>query len=136
MGSLFKSLVEDLLGQIEFYGAGLRDVVIDGVLCREDGGYITPRTAFGTLEAASPGEVPRPARPMVSDDATQGVVLRRSCSVPESLPRATRCVSKARSLFVGFRALHPRRRSLVPGQIVQAHKEIKTSPLIPCSHQP
>ena len=77
VGSLFADLVEDLLGQIEFYGAGLHDVVIDGILRREDGGYIAWGYASGTLEAASPGEVPRLlGSPMVSDDATQGVVLQ------------------------------------------------------------
>src|SRR5688572_16373009 len=76
VGSLFADLVEDLLGQIEFYGAGLHDVVIDGVLRREDGGYVAWGYASGTLEAASPGEVARLlGAPVVSEDATQGVVL-------------------------------------------------------------
>ena len=77
LASLFADLVDDLLGQIEFFGAGLHDVVIDGVLRREDGGYIAWGYASGTLEAASPGEVPRLlGAPMVSDDASQGVVLQ------------------------------------------------------------
>ena len=53
LGSLFADLVQDLLGQIEFFGGGLHDVAVDGVLRREDGGYIGWGYASGTLEAAS-----------------------------------------------------------------------------------
>jgi hypothetical protein len=76
LGSLFADLVEDLLGQIEFFGAGLHDVVIDGVLRRQDGGYVAWGYASGTLEAMPPGEVPRLlSMPEASQGATAGVIL-------------------------------------------------------------
>jgi hypothetical protein len=77
LGSLFADLVEDLLGQIEFFGGGLHDVALDGVLRREDGGYVGWGYASGSLEAASPNEVPRLLDvPTVNDDAIQGFVLQ------------------------------------------------------------
>ena len=83
LGSLFADLVEDLLGQIEFFGTGLRDVAIDGVLRREDGGYVAWGYASGTLEAASPGEVPRLlGAPVAREDTTQGVVLHATLQRP------------------------------------------------------
>ena len=83
LGSLFADLVEDLLGQIEFFGGGLHDVALDGVLRREDGGYVAWGYASGTLEAASPGEVPRLlGTPMASEGATQGVVLHATLQRP------------------------------------------------------
>jgi hypothetical protein len=77
LGSLLADLIEDLLGQIEFFGGSLHDVALDGVLRRDDGGYIGWGYASGSLEAASPDEVPRLLGvPTVKEDAIQGVVLR------------------------------------------------------------
>src|SRR3954447_15840268 len=59
LGSLFGDLIEDLLGQIEFFGGGLHDVTVDGLLRGEDGGYICWGYALGTLEAVSTGAIPR-----------------------------------------------------------------------------
>ena len=74
--SLFADLVEDLLGQIEFFGAGLHDVTVDGVLRREDGGYVGWGYASGSLEATSPSEIPRLlGTPTASEGANQGIVL-------------------------------------------------------------
>ena len=83
LASLFADMVEDLLGQVEFYGGGLHDVAVDGVLRREGGGYVGWGYASGTLEAASPGEVPRLLdTPTASEDGIQGVVLRASLQRP------------------------------------------------------
>ena len=83
LGSLFADLVEDLLGQIEFFGGGLHDVAIDGVLRREDGGYIGWGYASGTLEAASRGEVPRLlGAPTASEGANAGIVLHATLQRP------------------------------------------------------
>src|SRR5215213_5388367 len=49
LGSLFADLVEDLLEQIEFFGGGLHDVAVDGLLHREDGGYVGWGHALVTL---------------------------------------------------------------------------------------
>jgi hypothetical protein len=82
LASLFADLVEDLLGQIEFFGGGLHDVALDGVLRREDGGYVGWGYAFGTLEAVSVGEVPRLlGRPTASESVAQ-VVLHASLQRP------------------------------------------------------
>ena len=83
LASLFADLVEDLLGQIEFFRGGLHDVAVDGVLRREDGGYVGWGYASGTLEAASSGEVPRLlGAPATSDDGSQGITLRATLQRP------------------------------------------------------
>jgi hypothetical protein len=75
-GSLLADLIEDLLGQIAFFGGGLHDVALDGVLRRDDGGYVGWGYASGSLEAAASDEVPRLlGMPTVNEDAIQGVVL-------------------------------------------------------------
>ena len=83
LGSLFADLVEDLLGQIEFFGNGLHDVALDGVIRREGGGYVGWGYASGILEAVSPGVVPRLlATPTVSEGGAAGVVLHASLQRP------------------------------------------------------
>ena len=59
LAGLFADMAEDLLAQIEDFGSGLHDVVVDGVLSREGGGYIGWGYASGTLEPASRSTVPR-----------------------------------------------------------------------------
>src|SRR5918995_3905709 len=77
LGSLFTDLIEDLLGQIEFFGGGLHDVALDGVLRREDGGYVGWGYASGSLEAAAPDEVPRLlGMPTVYETGIQGVIVQ------------------------------------------------------------
>jgi hypothetical protein len=76
LASLFGDLIEDLLGQIEHFGDGLHDVVLDGLLRREDGGYVAWGYASGTLEAASPGAGPRLlGTPTASEGTAPGVIL-------------------------------------------------------------
>jgi hypothetical protein len=83
LGSLFADLVEGLLEQIEFFGGGLQDVAVDGVLRREDGGYVGWGHASGTLEAAPPVEVPRLlGMPTASEGIAPGVVLHASLHRP------------------------------------------------------
>jgi hypothetical protein len=77
--SLFGDLVEDLLSQIEFFGDGLHDVVLDGALRRENGGYVAWGHASGTLDAAREVVIPRlVGRPTVSQGAEPGIVLTAS----------------------------------------------------------
>lgn len=83
LGSLFGDLVEDLLEQIEFFGGGLHDVAVDGVLRREDGGYVGWGHASGTLDAAPPAANPRLlGTPTVSEDTASGVVFDASLQRP------------------------------------------------------
>jgi hypothetical protein len=83
LGSLFGDLVEDLLGQIEFFGDSLHDVVLDGVLRREDGGYVAWGHGAGPLKAASPSVVPRLlGPPTISEGADPGVVIHASLQLP------------------------------------------------------
>jgi hypothetical protein len=83
LASLFADLVEDLLEQIEFFPGGLQDVAVDGVLRREDGGYVGWGYASGTLEAASSGEVPHLlGAPTANEDAIQGVVVHATLQRP------------------------------------------------------
>ena len=83
LASLFADLVDDLLGQIEFFGGGLHDVALDGVLRREDGGYVGWGYATGSLEAASPDEVPRLlGMPTVYETGIQGVIVQATLQRP------------------------------------------------------
>jgi hypothetical protein len=80
---LFGDLVEDLLSQIEFFGGGLHDVVLNGVLHRENGAYIGWGHASGTLDAAPQIEVPRLlGTPTASHGAEPGIVLTASLQRP------------------------------------------------------
>jgi hypothetical protein len=82
-GAYFGDLVEDLLGQIEFFGDSLHDVVLDGVLRREDGGYVAWGHGAGPLEAASPSVVPRLlGPPTISEGADPVVVIHASLQLP------------------------------------------------------
>jgi hypothetical protein len=83
LGSLFAALVEDLLEQIEFFGGGLHHVTVDGVLRREDGGYVGWGYASGTLDAAPPAVSPSLlGTPTVSESATQDIVLHATLHRP------------------------------------------------------
>jgi hypothetical protein len=74
--SLFADLIEDLLGQIEFFGAGLHEVTVDGVLRRDDGGYVGWGYASGSLEATTTGDIPRLlGASAANEDTTQRIVL-------------------------------------------------------------
>ena len=77
--SLFSDLVEDLLSQIEFFGTGLHDVVIDGVLRRENDGYVGWGHASGTLDATPQVVMPRLlGRPAISRGAGPRIHLAAS----------------------------------------------------------
>ena len=83
LGSLFADLVDDLLGQIEFFGGTLHDVAVDGVLRREDGGYVGWGYASGSLEAEWRGAVPRLlGTPTASEGATQSIIIRATLQRP------------------------------------------------------
>ena len=83
LASLFADLVEDLLEQIAFFGGRLHDVVVDGVLRREDGGYVGWGHASEALDAAPTVAVPRLFNaPMASEDAATGIVLHASLQRP------------------------------------------------------
>jgi hypothetical protein len=83
LGNLLADLIQDLLGQIEFFGGGLHNVAVDGVLRREDGGYIGWGYASGTLEPMPPTAVPRLlGTPTVSEGVTQVVVIHATLQRP------------------------------------------------------
>ena len=76
LAGLFADMAEELLGQIEDFGHGLHDVVVDGVLRREGGGYIGWGYVSGTLEAASPADVPRLLSAPTVVEEGQRIVIR------------------------------------------------------------
>jgi hypothetical protein len=76
LGTLFAALVEDLLDQVAHFGPGLDDVVLDGLLRRDDGGYVAWGYVSGNLETAPRDDVPELfGAPIVTDD-DQGFVVR------------------------------------------------------------
>jgi hypothetical protein len=80
---LFGDLIEDLLGQVEFFGGGLHDVVLDGVVRREDGGYVGWGHVSVTLEAGPHVVVPGLlGTPTVTQGAEPGIVLSASLQRP------------------------------------------------------
>jgi hypothetical protein len=58
LAALFADLLEDLIAQVEFFGTGLDDVTLDGVLRGDDGRYIAWGYATGSLEPAASIEPP------------------------------------------------------------------------------
>jgi hypothetical protein len=84
LAELFVDMAEDLLGQIEHFGSGLEDVVVDGVLRRERGGYSGWGYASGTLEVVSRSDVPRlHSVPTVIEEGARVVIrarLHRTCT--------------------------------------------------------
>jgi hypothetical protein len=82
LGSLFADLIDDLLEQIEFFGGSLHDVAVDGVLRREDGGYIGWGRASGMLDTASPVVIPRRVGTATASEDAAGVVLHASLQRP------------------------------------------------------
>ncbi|MBW3631426.1 MAG: hypothetical protein KY456_00220 [Chloroflexi bacterium] len=84
LAELFVDMAEDLLAQIEHFGSSLDDVVVDGVLRTERGGYSGWGHASGTLEVASPSVAPRLLSvPKVIEEDTRVVIrarLHRTCT--------------------------------------------------------
>jgi hypothetical protein len=77
LARLFGGLIEDLLAQVAFYGAGLHDVTIDGVLQRERGGYRAWGYAIGRLDPPAGSAPPRlVGDPIALDDDTGQIRLR------------------------------------------------------------
>lgn len=79
LGPLFLDLAEDMIGQVEEFGAGLDEVRLDGLLRTDTGGF----TAWGYL-SGDPGRqdaVPRPltlAEPVIVEDGDR---LRLTCEL-------------------------------------------------------
>ena len=84
LAELFVTMAEDLLGQVEYFGSGLDDVAVDGVLRAESGGYVGWGYATGSLEAGSPSTAPRLLSvPTVNDEGSRVVIrarLHRMCT--------------------------------------------------------
>jgi len=78
LAELFVDMAEDLFGQIEQFSSGLDDVVVDGVLRTENGGYSGWGYASGTLEVATPGPAPRLLSvPTVIEEGTRVIIRAR-----------------------------------------------------------
>ena len=73
---LFADLVDDLLAQLAHFGNGLSDVELDGLLRRDQGGYIAWGYATGTLEMGTALALPRldGLPEVLADDS--GVIVR------------------------------------------------------------
>lgn len=77
--ALIADTIEDLLGQIEFFGSGLRDVTLDGFLRRDHGGYIAWGYASGAPRPASGwGALHLHGKPTVNEDDPEHVVIQAS----------------------------------------------------------
>ena len=79
LGPLFLDLAEDMIGQVEEFGAGLDEVRLDGLLRTDTGGF----TAWGYL-SGDPGRqdaVPRPltlTEPVIVENGDR---LRLTCEL-------------------------------------------------------
>ena len=76
LANLFADMADDLLGQIEHFGNGLHDIVVDGVVRREEGGYAGWGYATGTLEAAPSSALPRLLSGPTAVDEGRRVIIR------------------------------------------------------------
>jgi hypothetical protein len=77
LGTLFADVVEDLFAQLSDFGAALRDISLDGVLRRDEGGY----RAWGYVTAGASattlaGALPEMVEANVVVDGERGVLLR------------------------------------------------------------
>jgi len=82
LGTLFADLVEDLLEQAGFFGEGVRDVGIDGVLRRDGGGFVAWGYATGTLGSGGAVDMPRLENITAKVDDSGGVTLRATLRRP------------------------------------------------------
>ncbi|HEY7863119.1 MAG TPA: hypothetical protein VIE39_05635 [Thermoanaerobaculia bacterium] len=55
LAALFADLAADFLDQLAQYGGSIYDVAVDGVVRRDDGGYVAWGYAAGSLEASATG---------------------------------------------------------------------------------
>ena len=80
LANLFADMADDLLGQIEHFGNGLHDIVVDGVVHRAEGGYVGWGYAMGPLEAAPPSALPRLLSGPTAVDEGRRVIIRARLS--------------------------------------------------------
>jgi hypothetical protein len=78
LANLFADMVDDLAAQVDVHGSGLHELTVNGLLRRDDGGYIAWGFARGWLEAAPEGELPRLAGPPVVELGAAGEVVIRA----------------------------------------------------------
>ncbi|MGH2617622.1 MAG: hypothetical protein ACRDJC_20505, partial [Thermomicrobiales bacterium] len=76
VAELFAEMVEDLLDQIAYFGNGLHDVVVDGVLRRDGGGYVAWGYAVGTYEATAAVKPPELIGHPTATETKDGIVIR------------------------------------------------------------
>lgn len=72
--SLFTAMIDDLLDQLAIHGA-IAHIVVDGVLRREDGGYLAWGYVRGSLDAAPPPVLPSLSGEVTMRDDHQGTIL-------------------------------------------------------------
>jgi hypothetical protein len=92
LARLFSDLVDDLLDQADYFGAGLQDVTLDGLVRREDGGLVAWGYVVGTPvkgDRLIPMSLVGP--PTVSELGPQQIAIRASVnrgnpSPPTPLP--------------------------------------------------
>jgi hypothetical protein len=76
VAELFAEMVEDLLEQIAFFGNGLHEIVVDGVLRRDGGGYVAWGYAVGSYEKTAPVTPPQLVGQPTAVETGDGIVIR------------------------------------------------------------
>jgi hypothetical protein len=75
LASLFADLVDDLLAQWAEFGPSLHDVVIDGLLRREGGGFVAWGYAEGSLQTAPLSSLPHLESTPTVTETSEGEIL-------------------------------------------------------------
>ncbi len=80
LAELFLDLTEDLLEQMAYSRFGWHDVVVDGVLRREGGGYVAWGYATEALEPAPQTTPPSLHTMPTVESTTDGIIIRAALS--------------------------------------------------------
>jgi hypothetical protein len=75
---LFADLVDDLLDQADYFGAGLQDVTLDGLVRRDDGGFVAWGYASGTPMENRLPPFHLNEMPLVNEDEPTRIFIRAS----------------------------------------------------------
>jgi hypothetical protein len=77
LGAVFIDLVADLFDQADYFGTGLHDVALDGLLMRDRGGYVAWGYVFAVPGVGSPlPESPFEVESVSVDEAPGRVTIR------------------------------------------------------------
>lgn len=76
LGDLLADMLDEFWDAVALHGEGIAEVVIDGLLRRDDGGLLAWGYAVGSMERGVRKRPPRLASPPEVVESTEGVLIR------------------------------------------------------------